>query len=261
MNRMHLAYMVSRFPTLSETFVIREVLEVQRLGHEVQVYSLRGGPDSGYDRAAEATVRATQYSPFLLSAPLLWANLKAAAVHPIRYGGTLGYLLLHGIRQPLECVKGLVTFPKAVYYGALMAARGVEHVHVHFANVPTLAALVIRRIWGIPYSFTCHAHDLFVFRSMLAEKLSGAGFAVAISEFDKAFLARHCAAEDMSKVHVVHCGADVEKFSQQPRRPQAGLLVAVARLTAMKGFGDLVGACEILRNRGVAVAGEPCDAH
>jgi len=258
---MRLAYLVSRFPTLSETFVIREVLEVQRLGHEVQVYSLKGGSDSGYDRAAEETVRATQYSPFLWSGPLLWANLKAAAVHPIRYWGTLGYLLFHGIRQPLECVKGLVTFPKVVYYGALMASRGVEHVHAHFANVPTLAALVIRRIWGIPYSFVGHGlHDLFDFRTMLRNKVRHARFAVLISEYNRQHVVRDCDPADAAKLHVVRTGTDVERLSRVPRQPEKGLLVTVARLSAEKGLTYMVEALSLLRQRGVrarwSVAGE-----
>lgn len=80
---MRLAYLVSQFPTLSETFVVREVLEIQRLGHEVQVYSLKSNPDAGYDAAAEGIVRETEYSPFFLSARLLWANLRTAARRPL----------------------------------------------------------------------------------------------------------------------------------------------------------------------------------
>ena len=250
---MRLAYLVSRFPTLSETFVVREVLEVRRLGHEVRVYALKSSPDPGYDSAAEDVVRATQYSPFLLSAGLLWANVRTALGRPLRYWGTLLFVILHSLGQPKECLKTIVSFPKTVYYGLLMDRRGVEHIHAHFANIPTLAALIIHRIWGIPFSFTCHAHDLFVFRSLLAEKLRAARFAVAISDYNRRFLERFCAAQDMPKVHVVHCGADVGKLAGRPRTPRPGLVVSVARLTPMKGLAHLVEACAILRERGAAL--------
>jgi colanic acid/amylovoran biosynthesis glycosyltransferase len=248
-----LAYMVSGFPMLSETFVIREILEMQRAGHDVQVYSLKNLHEAGYDQAADSVVRTTQYSPSLLSADLLWTNLKVAICHPVKYWGVLVYVLLHSLGQPKECVKALGIYPKTVYYGALMARRGVGHIHVHFANVPTLSALVIHRLWGIPYSFTAHAHDLFNLRSMLAEKLHEASFAVTISEFNRSFMATHCATKDMEKLHVLHCGADIRKLADVPRRPEPGLVVSVARLTSMKGLVHLVEACDRLRRRGVAV--------
>jgi len=94
---MRLAYLVSRFPALSETFVVREILEIQRLGHEVQVYSLKSNPDAGYDEAAEEIVGKTEYCPFFLSTGLLWANIETAIRRPLRYWGTLLFVLFHGM--------------------------------------------------------------------------------------------------------------------------------------------------------------------
>ena len=250
---MRLAYIVSRFPAFSETFVVREVVEVHRHGHAVQVYALKSRTDPGYDPSAEQLVRSTQYSPFLLSGRLLWANLRTAVRQPIAYWGTLLFVFLHGLRTPKECLKGLVTYPKTVYYGALMAERGVEHIHVHFANVPTLSALVIKRIFGIPYSFFAHAHDLYMYRSMLAEKLAGAAFALTNCEFNREYLARFCAPEDMKKVSVLHCGGDIRRLSQVNRHPEPGLVVSVGRLCEQKGFVYLLEACAVLRRRGMAV--------
>lgn len=250
---MRIAYLASGFPVFSETFVVREVVEVQRYGHQVQVYALKNRTDPGYDPSAEEAVRSTQYSPFLFSARLLWANLKTALQHPVRYWGTLLFVFLHSLLTPKECLKALVTYPKSVHYGVLMQERGVEHVHAHFANIPTLSALIIKRLFGIPYSFFAHAHDLYQFRSMLAEKLAGATFAMTNSEYNRAYLARFCADQDMSKVIVLHCGGDVRRLSQVVRRPEPGLVGSVGRLCAQKGFGDLVEACALLRRRGVPV--------
>ena len=250
---MRIAYLVSRFPAFSETFVVREVVEVRRRGHAVQVYALKSRTDPGYDPSAEHLVRSTQYSRFLLSGPLLWANLKAACCRPVRYWGSLLFVFLHGLRTPKECLKALAAYPKTVYYGALMAERGVEHIHVHFANVPTLSALVIRRIFGIPYSFFAHAHDLYQFRSMLAEKLAGATFALTNCEFNRDYLARFCEPEDMKKVSVLHCGGDVRRLSRVERHPEPGLVVSLGRLCEQKGFVYLVEACAALRRRGMAV--------
>jgi glycosyltransferase involved in cell wall biosynthesis len=249
---MRIAYLVSRFPAFSETFVLREALEVRRLGHDVQVYALKSLADEGFDPAAEALVRSTQYSPFFLSAALLWANLKTAARHPVKYCGSLLYVLAHSLATPKECLKALVTYPKTIYYGTLMVSRGVEHIHAHFANIPTLSALIISRIWGIPFSFAAHAHDLFTHRSMLREKLASARFAVTCSDYNRKFVRPFCREEDMDKFQVLHCGADVERLQKVVRRPDPGLIGCVSRLSAQKGFKHLVEACDVLRKRGVS---------
>ena len=250
---MRIAYIVSGFPTFSETFVLREAVEIKGLGHDVQVYSLENWVDPCYYSPAEGIVRSTEYSPFFLSRRLLWANARTALCRPVKYWGTLLFALLHGLRTPIECLKSLIAYPKTIYYGTLIAARGVEHIHAHFANIPTLSALIIKRIWGIPYSFTAHAHDLYLYRSMLAEKLAGAAFAVTNSQFNREFLGRFCAPKDMAKVTILHCGGDVERLSGLVRRPEPGLVVSVSRLSEQKGYVYLVDACAILRQRGVPV--------
>ncbi len=250
---MRLAYLVSRFPALSETFVVREILEIQRLGHKVQVYSLKSNPDAGYDEAAEKIVGETEYSPFFLSARLLRANLKTAIRRPLRYWGTLLYVLAHSLGKPVECLKALVAYPKTIYYGTLMASRGVQHIHAHFANVPTLSALIISRIWGIPYSFVGHGmHDVFQFTCMIRQKVAHAEFAITVSEYNRSFFVRFCSPEEMRKVVVVHTGADIEKFSRVSRCREQDLIVTVARLSKEKGLVYLAQACALLRQRGVA---------
>jgi len=121
---MRIAYIVSGFPAFSETFVLREVVEIKGLGHDVQVYSLKSWVDPCYYSPAEGIVRSTEYSPFFLSLRLLWANVKTALCHPVKYWGTLLFVLLHGLRTPIECLKSLIAYPKTIYYGTLMAARG-----------------------------------------------------------------------------------------------------------------------------------------
>ena len=61
-------------------------------------------------------------------------------------------------------------------------------MHAHYATYPALAAWLCRRLTGTPYSFTAHAHDLYVDQSMLARKLADAAFAVTISEHNRRFL-------------------------------------------------------------------------
>ena len=69
-----------------------------------------------------------------------------------------------------------------------MQRQGVEHVHAHFANHPALAALIVHRLTGIPFSFTAHGSDLHVDQTALGWKLAEAEFAVTVSDYNREFV-------------------------------------------------------------------------
>ena len=106
-----------------------------------------------------------------------------------------------------------MTFVIACGHARSLAAANVTHIHAHYATYPALAAWLCWRLTALPYSFTAHAHDLFVDQSMLARTVRDAGFVVAISEFNRRFLAAHGAGPGGTEVHVVHCGIDPDATS------------------------------------------------
>ncbi|MGH3059779.1 MAG: colanic acid biosynthesis glycosyltransferase WcaL, partial [Gaiellaceae bacterium] len=62
---MKVAYVMSRFPRLSETFVLGELLAVEELGHEVDLYPLLRAREDIVHPEAEALARRAHYQPFL----------------------------------------------------------------------------------------------------------------------------------------------------------------------------------------------------
>jgi glycosyltransferase involved in cell wall biosynthesis len=130
----------------------------------------------------------------------------------------------------------------------------VSHVHAHWATHPTLAAWVVCSLTGIGYSFTTHAHDLYVDRAMLKEKVDAARFVVTISDFNRALLEGHCGPATGDKVHVVRCGVDLSAFAPRPRAPPVvPTFACVAALREYKGHDVLLDACRMLRDRGMPV--------
>ena len=106
-----------------------------------------------------------------------------------------------------------------------MRAQGVTHVHCHFATHPALAGFVIRRLTGIPFSFTAHGSDLHVERRMLPEKVAEAAFVATVSELNRELIIDECAGRFGEKVHIVRAGVDTSAFSvarNGDRPPPAG---------------------------------------
>jgi glycosyltransferase involved in cell wall biosynthesis len=106
----------------------------------------------------------------------------------------------------------------------------------------------------VPWSFAGHATDIFVERAMLPEKLRAARFAVTCTRYNREYLAGLAGPGAAERVFVGYHGVDLERFRPAPRDAGGPLrILAVGTLNECKGFDDLVAACGILAQRGVAL--------
>lgn len=245
------AYTMSRFPKLSETFVLYEMLALQQQGVGVEVFPLINERAAVVHAEAKPFVERAHYLP-VLSLPILKANLHFLRTRTAAYLGVWLEVLRGTLGSPNYMIGGLGIIPKAAKFAYDMQRLGVSHLHAHFANHPTVAALVVHRLTGIPFSFTAHAHDIYVDQHMLKEKVRAAKFVVAISEFNRELIAKHAGDDMRSKIKIVHCGVDTRLF--QPRQKAAGELftiVCVGSLEEKKGQTYLIEACRLLKERGL----------
>jgi glycosyltransferase involved in cell wall biosynthesis len=255
------AVVPSRFPKLSETFVLDEILALERRGERVAIFPLLAGRERVVHPDAEAPARAAQHAR-LLSIACLRAQARWLLRAPHRYLATWARVLWGNRRSPGFLARAAVVVPKAALMAVRMEQAGVRHVHASWASHPALAAYVVGALTGIPYSFEAHAHDLYVDRSMLGEKLRRAAFAVTISDFNRRMIERLYGSEAASKTHVVRCGIDLAAYAGANRRGPGPLLeiAAVGSLQDYKGHEHLVRACGLLHARGVPlrcrIAGE-----
>lgn len=257
-----IAYVMSRFPKISETFVLYEMKALQELGASVEVFPLLRGPAGPRHPEAIPFERAAHFMP-LLSPSVVAANVRAFWRAPNVYLGTWWEALSGTMGSSKFFLGALVYFPKCVAFAERMRALGVSHVHAHFANHPALAALIVNRLAGIPFSFTAHGSDLHVDRRMLPQKVAAASFVVAVSEYNRALILEEAGDEHREKVVVIHCGVDPAVFAPESTGPAPaqelgaplGLrplcIVCVASLEEVKGHRFLLTACRSLADRGV----------
>ena len=248
------AYVMSRFPKVSETFVLYEMLAVERRGASVELYPLlRERSEVVHPEAVRLVARA-HYQP-LLSWAILGSQLHFLRTEPRAYLGALWALLRGTVGSVNFLVGGLGIFPKVVHAARLMASDDVDHVHCHFANHPALAGFLIHRLTGIPYSFTAHGSDLHVDRRMLCEKVAEAAFVVPISQYNRDLIARECGDRHRDKLIVIHCGVDTAVFRPgDPDHTREGgrfRIICVGTLHEVKGQRFLVEACRLLADEGV----------
>jgi colanic acid/amylovoran biosynthesis glycosyltransferase len=250
-----IAYVMSRFPHLPETFILREMAELERQGWTVALYPLILQNQAVMHAEARAWMPRAQRLPYI-SGAVLAANGAAALQHPARYAATAARSLWENRTNANQFVRALALWPKAVYAARQMVRAGVRHIHAHYATHPALVAWIVHRLTGIPYSLTAHAHDIFVRKAMLATKLREAAFIVAISNFNREYLAREVGAWVREKTHVIHCGIMSEHYAARPNglSPSERFeIMTIGSLQPYKGQRHLVEACALLRDRGVPV--------
>ncbi len=246
---MKVAYVVSLFPCWSETFILREVQELARRGIEVRIFSLRRATEKLVQPEAVPFLGRVRYPSWRGSVRSSLRRLFRDPLGLVRVG--LAIVRSMG-RSPSMLVKSLAMVPRALHFLDLIREEGFDHIHAHWATYPATAAWIFKSLEGLPYSFTAHAHDIWLARPLLEEKIEGARFVATISEFNRRYLLPHAGC-DPGKLRVIHCGLDLRRFPvrwEDPALPCPRILAA-GRLDEIKGFPHLIDACRELSRRGV----------
>ncbi len=250
----NVAYLNTEYPSLSHTFIEREIRALRRHGARVQPFSVRP-PNAGGRLGPEHEQAARETIVLLGRVPDLLLDAVAIALrHP------LGVLRAIRESQRLACpgirarLKSLAYVVEAMRLVRRMGVESLRHVHVHMANNGACVALLATRIdESITYSLTIHGSAEFfhVDTWKLREKASGALFVRCISDFCRAQVMAWTPPEVWERTHVVHCGVDPRRY-QRESPPRDGLrLLTVGRLHPIKGYPVLLEACAALSRQGI----------
>jgi glycosyltransferase involved in cell wall biosynthesis len=237
-----LAYVVSRFPHVTETFIVRELNAVRAdLDEEIELFSLFGPVDPTVHpaaadwvwrlhRGARPSTAVLAVAAWLVERPVATTRAAAALIAAHRHA-------------PRLAARNLVAFALACAHARTARRLGISHVHAHFATYPAVAAWTIGQLTGATFSFTAHAHDIYLDTSFLPRLLEDAAFAVPISAYGQRILLGEGGAPD--RVHMIHCGVDSAAYAFAPRTPPAAgpvRILCVASLQEYKGHRFLLAA-------------------
>jgi glycosyltransferase involved in cell wall biosynthesis len=235
---MKIAYLTTTYPSVSHTFIRRELNELERQLGKIERFSIRRSPFAIVD-AEDALEESNTFH--LLAQPLqLWlsAMLRRSLLQPLALGRGLAKCLSLARRGHRGLGRHLAYWLEAILLLDEVGKRGVEHVHVHFGTNPTSVAQIMRAMGGPPYSFTVHGPDEFdePVGFSLGSKIEDAAFVVSISSYSTAQLRRWVGYSEWEKIRLVHCTVGDEFFEAAcPIEPASRVLVCVGRLSPQKG--------------------------
>ncbi len=245
--KLKVAYILKMYPRFSETFIVNEILELERRGMDVRIYSLRK-PDDGRFHAALSRVKANvvyvpQY-PQLETERISQAHQLVRSAYPERYQN------VHTYSQSRRNDYAIKRFLQAGFVAGHLLKHPVDAMHAHFASSATRVANLVHHMIGLPYSITAHAKDIFheaVNPASLRHKISDARFVVTVSQFNKSYL-QEIMGDTPSDIRCLYNGIDLKRFRPNPAiKRDPNLILAVGRLVEKKGFDTLIRACHILK--------------
>lgn len=235
-----LAVLVKRFPKLSETFILNELLGLEADGFAIDIFHLYPASDTvSHPETARLNARN------VLLEPAGWRQcLDIARRRPFASLSAFRRLVFHERRGAPEAWRRAVTLAGT--------ADRVDLFYAHFIDLPASIAEAASRLSGKPFAISAHAKDIYLTRPRsLQRKLEAAEVTTTCTAHNKAYLKAQAPA---AAIAGIHHGVDPARLARpaelKPReRP---LLLAIGRLRPKKGFDLLVEACTRLKAEGIA---------
>lgn len=252
---MKIAYLVNHYPAVSHSFIRREILALERLGHEVLRISLRGWAEPQRGTEDRLEQERTRYVLRGGPAPLLAAFLRILITNPAGLFRALVLTFRVSLRAERPLPVHLIYLFEACQVALWLRSEKVQHLHAHFGTNSAEVAMLARELGGPPWSFTAHGPEEFDKPKFIAlpEKIQRASFVVAVSSFGRSQLFRNVPHSHWHKIKVVHCGLE-PAFHETDATAAPGnerRLVCVGRLCEQKGQLLLIEAARLLAERGI----------
>ncbi len=241
MKAIRIAYLVSQYPAISHTFILREIRTLRRLGFEIQVASINA-PDRSDERLTAAE-REEKLDTFYVKQAGVIGALKAHVytllTHPLSYLRGLAFALRLGQFDLKKIVYSFFYFVEAVMIGQWMRRNQFSHLHIHFGMAAATVGLIAKQIFPIKFSITIHGPDEFynTLTYYLTPKILEADFICCISNFARSQLMMLSPPTVWDKFEISPLGVDPDQFTPRPflEQPNPFEILCVGRLVPVKG--------------------------
>lgn len=243
-----IGYFVSNFPKLSETFISREVLLLKKNNVKLKLYASKKPSKSEMNlfqseiklivNDVEYFTKLNVFLALILNANLFLKNFKLAKLLSNEATNKTNPYLLLG---------------RSIMLGKKSLSSGIHHLHAHWPYA-TMVVYLVHKIFGITYSISIHAHEMFHENGHFNRTLKHMSFASFCNKAAMDVITKDYPSLQ-TKCHLIYHGVNLNNFPLlEPLKLNDRInIVSAGRLTSTKGFDRLIKACSICRERGLNV--------
>ncbi len=244
-KQLRIGYLVSKYPAVSHTFILREILALRERDVEIEVASINN-PPSRNDMTqlerdeAERTFYVKQAGVLGVIRAAVWLTAR----RPLGLLRGLRIALILGGSNLARILLCLFYYAEAMIISRWLLSKSIDHLHVHFASQAATVALILNHIVPVDFSITVHGPDEFfdVPGFYLTEKIAASRFIACISFFAQSQLMKLTPGREWHKFDVARLGVDCDRFLPRPFRksPACFEILSVGRLVSAKGQRVLI---------------------
>lgn len=240
-----IAVIISQFPEMHETFVMRELKALHQAGLVSRIYSLKQCRDAIKQEGADELISITDYCAY--DDWKIWlAGMGQLILHPIKAAKAFRWVLSYAAGGWTSFAKAFVIWIQSMAIAGKIKNSEIKHLHAHWATLPTTSAAMLSEWLNLPFSFTAHAWDIFVQNVTLQKKLKLAKRIITCTGFNRSYLMNLCP-EAKDKIVLNYHGVDIGKFTPTRIESKPPLFLSVGRLVETKGFKYLIEAYHWLK--------------
>lgn len=234
LNRpLRVAYVLKRYPRFSETFIVNEILALEKLGVDLRIFAFKPATEGCFhENLSQVRAKVT----YLGTTTQKVSSYHAALVEAGQKLPSISTQLSTLFAEDSECVEF------AIRIALELQQQPVDVIHAHFASKSATVARVASALTAIPYSFTAHAKDIFhedVSFDDLRAKFRDAARIITVSDFNRRYLQQHFP-EAQDRIVRIYNGMDLSRLQFSQALPVTPRIIAVGRLVPKKGFADLL---------------------
>lgn len=264
LHKPRIAYLLSRYPAISHTFFLKEVLGLRGRGLTIETASINL-PDRSTEALPPVEAAEARQTFYVKPKGFFSAGLRvlaAAFMNPaVTLRGVLAALRLGGWDVKSRAF-AFFYLAEALLVGRWMRQRSLDHLHVHFGGAVATVGMLTAEAWQIPWSITLHGPDEFFDQDAfyLRQKIQSASFVVCISDFCRSQVLRIAPGLEDRRLDVVRLGVDCVALQPKRELPNETAdasqssslqLVCTGRMVAAKGHRILLQALASLGASGI----------
>lgn len=230
---MKIAYYLYLFPKISESFILNEIVNLIRKGHNVHIFSIYE-PQEDIMHEEIAAYNILERTHYFKLQYIFKVNLLKFLICFLKYC----HLDASNFKISRQWLKKII---RLAYFAVVMDRIGIDLIHDHFANIG-MDARNLSKMLSRPYTITTHAFDIYQSpnEDELRKILDDANSVITISEYNKKYLVNEIGVKN--QIEIIRCGIDLKKFNiiNKQKSNERIRLFTTARLVEKKGMEYLI---------------------